>query len=553
MENNQKPELEQPMPKLSDRIDTNVKVVIAFFLGAILAGTLVQFALPILAAHASELMIGFIAVIGLLAIIALIFTIFKEFFFKLFFGISKADLEDVKTSAESMAGNAVKQDWVAASKDFKVVSQKGSAWYAWLSYRRWVVTVFYTLFLAFAGLLGSVLLYNQNQLLEKQNEKIDDQTKLFEKQNDKIDSQIQLEESSRRGNLIVMMSNIMDKIDEEIRSAQEKGDSSRSLSPQLIGRIGALSYAFRPYRFWQDSMLIEKPLSPERGQLLLALVNSDFDTLTYNNICQEATFEQAYLENANLEGAHLKEINLKGANLKGVNLDDAILIRANLDDVDLNRANLNRAILKGAILNYANLDDANLFDANLIDTYLVNASLVSINNPRINLSSIIPPKAMRINTKTNLKGANLKGADLSEAHLIGADLSKAELDETNFSKAKLSEADLSEANLVRSNLSEANLIIANLNEADLSYTNLIGADLSRANLSNANLVGADLRKIKLNEANLLGTIIQQKEWLTKLREWKVEGYKPILEKYRTVSIPKKDVLGNSFYRIKLKN
>ena len=151
MEDNQKPELEQPSLKLSDRIDTNVKIIIAFFLGAILAGTIVQFALPVLAAYVNELLIGFIAVIGVLTIIAFLFTVFKEFFFKLFFGISKADLKDVKKSADSMAVNAVMQNWEAASQDFKVISQKGSAWYAWLSYRRWVVTVFYTLFWLLLG------------------------------------------------------------------------------------------------------------------------------------------------------------------------------------------------------------------------------------------------------------------------------------------------------------------------------------------------------------------------------------------------------------------
>ena len=354
MENNQKPDLEQPTPKLSDRIDTNVKIVIAFFLGAILAGTLVQFALPILAAHASELMVGFIAVIGLFAIIALIFTIFKEFFFKLFFGISKADLEDVKTSAESMAGNAVKQDWVAASKDFKVVSQKGSAWYAWLSYRRWVVTVFYTLFLAFAGLLGSVLLYNQNELLEKQNEKIDTQ-------NLKIDSQIQLEESSRRGNLIVMMSNVMDKVDEEL-TRDWNNDEVRNLSPQLIGRIVALSYSFRPYRFWQDSMLIEKPLSPERGQLLLALVNSDLDSLTYRNIYEKATFGQAYLENAILWDADLRGVDLRDADLRDADLRDADLRDTDLRDAKLREVDLRDANLRKIDLTHANLNNTKIFE-----------------------------------------------------------------------------------------------------------------------------------------------------------------------------------------------
>src|SRR5215813_4843750 len=57
------------------------------------------------------------------------------------------------------------------------------------------------------------------------------------------------------------------------------------------------------------------------------------------------------------------------------------------------------------------------------------------------------------------RGANLNGADLSEANLRGADLSLANLSEANLSGADLNEADLSgEANLSGANLSgEANL------------------------------------------------------------------------------------------------
>ena len=72
--------------------------------------------------------------------------------------------------------------------------------------------------------------------------------------------------------------------------------------------------------------------------------------------------------------------------------------------------------------------------------------------------------------QANLSGANLSGADLSEANLSGANLSWANLSEANLRGANLAGADLSEANL--------------------SWANLAGANLSWANLSEANLAGA---------------------------------------------------------------
>ena len=73
----------------------------------------------------------------------------------------------------------------------------------------------------------------------------------------------------------------------------------------------------------------------------------------------------------------------------------------------------------------------------------------------------------------NLRGANLREADLSEANLRGANLREA-----NLSWAYLSGADLRNANL---------------SEANLSWAELRGADLSEANLRGANLREADLR------------------------------------------------------------
>ena len=108
-------------------------------------------------------------------------------------------------------------------------------------------------------------------------------------------------------------------------------------------------------------------------------------------------------------------------------------------------------------------------------------------------------------------GANLIGANLSDANLIGAKLSGANLSDANLIGAKLSGAYLSGANL-----SDANLIGANLSDANLSRANLSRAKLSGANLSGAYLSGANLSRAKLS-----GAYLKNKE--------KLVGKRPILQ------------------------
>ena len=87
--------------------------------------------------------------------------------------------------------------------------------------------------------IGSWLLVNQNDLLENQNTL--------------IQRQMSLEEASRRSALVMLMSNIMDKVDDEIKEQKSelrsKGISKAvvdtmkfSLSQSLIGQIAALSH-----------------------------------------------------------------------------------------------------------------------------------------------------------------------------------------------------------------------------------------------------------------------------------------------------------------------
>jgi uncharacterized protein YjbI with pentapeptide repeats len=107
-----------------------------------------------------------------------------------------------------------------------------------------------------------------------------------------------------------------------------------------------------------------------------------------------------------------------------------------------------------------------------------------------------------IESRADLSGAYLSGANLSRADLRGAYLSGADLSGADLSGANLSRADLSRADLSRADLRGAYLSGADLSGADLSGANLSMADLSRANLSRADLRGAYLSGADLSGANL---------------------------------------------------
>ena len=136
------------------------------------------------------------------------------------------------------------------------------------------------------------------------------------------------------------------------------------------------------------------------------------------------------------------------------------------------RADLRGVDLRGADLLNAVLSGANLHNANLHNAVLCGA---------------------------DLHYANLHNADLHNAVLSGADLSKADLSGVNLCDADLRSTDLHKADLCNANLLCANLRGADLYNADLSGANFRGADLSGADLS-----GADLHNADLSEANLRG-------------------------------------------------
>lgn len=249
-----------------------------------------------------------------------------------------------------------------------------------------------------------LILSVQTYILSIQNDKIQSQNDLILNQNRRLDQQIHLEEGNRRSSFIFLMSNIMDKIDEELKN-NPRGD--RSLSDELIGRIVSLSQALRPYKYLEDDHLIPRPLSPERGQLLFALSNSLLDIETYDKIFSKANFSYSDLREANFSGAYLKEANLSYANLPNVNFTNGDLRLVKLNGASLNGAVFENTVLTAAKLRGADLRGSALFNVNMTSANLANANL---SNTTLNGDF----------TGTNLEQVKLKNAEVDFALLEGA-------------------------------------------------------------------------------------------------------------------------------------
>jgi len=244
----------------------------------------------------------------------------------------------------------------------------------WAVTRNWALRIITTIFIAIGGLLGSILLYNQNQLIVKQNDRIDIQNSLLE--------------ADRRSSLVFLMSNILDKVDSEIKSQRdtmqnevtESSEIKYSLSKPLMSRIIALSRALRPYRIMDGDTLSTELISPERGQLFIALMENGLDSRTQYEIVNKGNFSYAdigrtRIYNASFPNANLSHVNLNstsfmwGGDLLGVNFSGAKLLFVNfsgadIGNVDFSGADLTKANFGGVKLGGVNFANAKLYHAN---------------------------------------------------------------------------------------------------------------------------------------------------------------------------------------------
>lgn len=180
----------------------------------------------------------------------------------------------------------------------------------------------------------------------------------------------------------------------------------------------------------------------ERSAAVKGLVELERTTLK-----QTPTLEYAYLEGVSLNNADLAGVRLVGADLEAASLQGANLRGANLLGASLIGARLTGAVVRMSSRAWSettgprtDLSGAILTEANLTDAVVSGSDLQG----------------------TNLQGAILTRTDFLMSNLSGASLSKATLWSTRFESADLSGADLSDSELRRAIFTCANLDGANL-------------------------------------------------------------------------------------------
>lgn len=314
----------------------------------------------------------------------------------------------------------------------------------------------------------NALITKQNDLFQFQNEKVDQQTDLLAIQNDRIDLQNNLIEAERRSSLVFLMSNILDKVDDEIKEQRNSGiKTNYALSRPLISRISALSKNLQPYRIMEGDTL-STLVSPERGQLFIALMENKLDSVTTTQLAQKCDFSFANLDDIDLEGSQLSRIDFEHASLRGANLRNTNLSMADFKSTDLSSAKFFNAELGSTHFYKSNLDGSAFGLSNLENS--------SFNQDQINRASFYKAglKYARF-TKCTSKMSDFKDANFSNAQLLFFDAKN-----TGFIGANFTDAKLLQSTFYYVNFENANFTNANFAESSFEACHMLGANFKGA-------------------------------------------------------------------------
>ncbi len=454
------------------------------------AGFLIAFSgLGFLENSAGLIVIVFLAalfVVGLLAAVALIA---RRPLTRRLFGVAEAHVEHFADPLARIAERAIDRDPTGATAAARDLVTLVLARYAWISVRRWVIAALTALIAAMAALAGTALLFKQNQLLAIQSDLLREQNGRIVEQTVLLDQQVELAEAERNSALAVEITQIaalLGAVADTSLAGQGLNTintlDTTELNRALVLRVTSVSRALKPYRFldtgmragdpsdrmriamqrrrddlgdtfdrmatyygWQDpqttTRLIDRPASPERGQLLNVLVTGGIRNLE--------TLSTAGLD---LSYAWLPEVDMGVFTAQTIRLPYADFTGSYLADVDFGGASL---------------ENARFVRANIRDTDF----------STLEADRVKPP---------------LRAADAPfRTFMTGADFGDAMIADTRFGGVWLSAANFDGAILLRCSLAGADLSVATLRGTILLDTDLTGASLKSTDLEGAIVFGAD--------------------------------------------------------------
>jgi uncharacterized protein YjbI with pentapeptide repeats len=423
------------------------------------------------------------AALVVLTLGVLIFALRRTILSKLF-GHAEVALEQIADPLARIADRAIDRDPSGATSAARDLVSMVLARYAWISTRRWIIAALTGLIAAMAALAGTALLFKQNQLISAQTDLLREQNARIQEQTQLIQTDVQLAEASRNAQLAVEITEIAAELGRVVDRVNGDGtinpinvlDPVTDLDRSLVLRITSISRALLPYRFldsglrpedqsdgmrvalaarrevlgdsyakasaffgWSErpegTYLTDRPASPERGQLLRALMASGVR-------------------------------NLEFLTYAGLDLDFAVLRATDMTLVTAQQARLSYADFSGSYLVECDFGTAILENSRF--------RLASIRRTRF---ASLPPDQIRapFPALDGLAVTRLSGADFQRATILDSDFSAAALIGAGFDGALLDGADFGDADLSAVTFRGTVILAADFSGAVLKRTDFDGA------------------------------------------------------------------------------
>jgi hypothetical protein len=396
--------------------------VVVFIIGVVIGFPLATFGVEFVTNNSGAV---FGILFGFLVLVLLVggtVAIFRKQIWGMLFKRGEVEMERFARPLAEVARFAALQKVAEATESARDLAELVLARYAWVSTRRWLMATITAFIAAIAALAGSALLFQQNQLLRTQIGLMQDQNARIEEQNRFIANQIELGEAQRSTAIVPEIIAIGALLADEVQRIDPTGTGLRSvtqLSPSTRARILSATSAARPYRYLRTPLMdldenqimssgllrrtdisasgvvrgqleavlgrsdqftgalggvmSDRPLSPERGQVITLLVNSGFTDLDamggpdfsfaevrtslqgvtlYRAMLRFADFEQQLLLLTQMDGAYLEHSRFRSATLDTISMSKSkignIDVPTNLAGADFSLARLKSVTFDGS-------------------------------------------------------------------------------------------------------------------------------------------------------------------------------------------------------------
>lgn len=372
-------------------------------IGVVVGVPIANFGANVLVEYAGWVFAILFGIFLLIVVIASAVALFRRRIWGILFKRAEIEMERFARPLANVAKFAAEQRVADATEAARDLAELVLARYAWVSTRRWLLATITALIAAIAALAGSALLFQQNNLLRTQIDLMSQQNDRIGEQNRYIQSQIELGEAQRATAIVPEILQIGAEVAREVEQLTASGKlapTMSDLSTSLRARIVAASTASRPYRYLrtplddiddqllmssgllrrtdlsasakvqaqldassgnarfsgeQTGVMIDRPLSPERGQIMAILIYNrltDFSTLigadfSFAEVRATSTAQSLRLSFALLRFSNFDRQLLIGAAFDGASLEHARFRNANINSTQFGVGQLPSAIGEG--------------------------------------------------------------------------------------------------------------------------------------------------------------------------------------------------------------